>query len=281
MRVTLGGGASHGVTEAGALARLRKIAREHGITIDGYGGASVGGLLAILAAMGVDDEDIKDLFFHLLQRDRVLDWAFPDLEFGLCRWEVIPREIDRRLGPGLRFCDAKTALVVGVADVTDARMRYLSVRDTPHVLISEAARATSAFPGAAPIVPIPSLFPDITHGFSDAGNIDNVCDAVFDDPASPPRLAIRLVDSTPERMSMNDASYPHAMRALFRASRVATNLHKSKRSDGLNVDVEANGDGLDFSLTPTQLRTRYANGEAAMEARRDDIVRIFGATHAN
>jgi hypothetical protein len=276
IRRTLPGGASHAITIAGLVKASSAIAASLDLVVDGNAGASAGGVLALCESFGVPHDFQRAMIEELLQNNRVLDFAPPDLRFGLCRWEVIAEMCDRVFGKGARLGDASSAVVVGVTDVTLGGMRYLSKRDTPHVLVREAASATAAFPGAAGFIPIPSLTRNEWHRFSDSGVIDNTCDAVFDALDSPPRLGFRLVDPSPEVMRFDDGgSWPQGMAALFRASRVSANLVKSKRTDGLMIDVEAVGDGLDFSLTKTQLRTRHANGVAAVEARRNDIARVF------
>ncbi len=278
-RRTFSGGASHAITLVGAADESDAVAAEIGIEFDGNAGASAGAVIAACRSFGVDRKLVRSTVERLLQDNRVLDFAPPDLRFGLCRWEVIAEEVDRIFGTGARMGDATSALVVGVTDVTQGCMRYLSKRDTPHVLLREALAASSAFPGAAGFIPIPSLTGNAWHRYSDSGVIDNTCDAVFDDPASPPRLAFRLVDPSPTSFRFDDGgSWPQAMGALYRAARIAANLEKSKRRDGLMIDVEAVGDGLDFSLTKTQMRTRYAGGVAAVRARADDIARVFATT---
>lgn len=270
--VSLPGGASHAPTIAGAAAALDAIG-----DVLGWSGASAGAAMAALKAFGFTDDVALGLCFDLLRDNRVLDWELPDGDGGLCAWEVVPKLCDTIFGSKARLGDAVVPLVIAVSDLTNGRAVYLSKRDHPHVLLREALRASTAFPGVAPALSIPSLDANPRRRFTDGGEIDNTTDAVWDGQTHP-RVSVRLGGNN-DPIPIADGDYLALAGAHWRAMRVASNLLKSKRRDGFDVTVEEIGNGLDFSLTKTQIAVRYKTGHDDVMSRAPALLAKLGGGH--
>jgi len=268
------GGAGHALALAGADSALDELGPALG-----YAGVSAGALIAIARAFGIGHARLQAVLERLLQQDRLLDIAPLRLgDAGLCAWDVVPRTIDELLGRGVTMGEARVPLIVVVTDLDSGAPRYLSSQHTPRVLVSEAARATSAFPGIAPQLTIPSLgtamSPDIRL-HTDGGVTDNTADHVWDDRVAP-RVALRLVGSEPLRRVRHGEPIAQAL-ALFNALTFAPSTLKSRRLDGVVIDVPRVGDGLDFSLSTDEMRARWRAGHAAVMARAADVRASVGA----
>ena len=191
---------------------------------------------------------------------------------GLCAWDVIPKAVDKLIGPGRTFQQAALPLCVVASNLDTGTPRYLSSWLTPEVKVREAARATSAIPGVAPTVAIPSLgtslSPDIRL-HTDGGVVDNTTDAVFDDEPAP-RIALRLRGGN-DLVRVRHGDNVGQLLSIFRASTWAASRLKSTRSDGLVIDLPAHGSGFDFDLTPDDVRARWVAGYDAVMFRAPDI----------
>lgn len=265
------GGASHVIALAGADCALDDI------TVPlGYAGVSAGALVAIARAFDVSHAKLQAVLERLLVSDRVLDYAPFELgDGGICGWRVIPEAIDALLGPGATMGQAKHPLVVVVTDLDKGEPVYIDSRNAAHkeILVREVARATSAIPGVAPQVPIASwklglYTPGVTL-YSDGGVTDNTADHVFDDEEAP-RVALRLYADPP----VSRVRYGQPVRqafAVFKAILFAASRIKSRRRDGVVVDVPALGSGFDFSLTVDEQRARWRVGHDAVKARANDL----------
>lgn len=252
----LPGGASHVASIAGAASALDLHA-----DVLGWAGVSAGFLVAVMHAFG-KAEKLPGLLTTMLAANRVLD-VWPDGRLGLCEWKVIPTLVDEVLGRGVRLGDALTPLVGVVTSADTGQPVYLSKRDTPNVLVSEACRASSAIHPLAPFVPVPSLgtvmSPDVRL-FIDGGFTDNLPDHVFDHQIERTVSVALNVDES-SRVRPGDALAQCL--AVMRAVTFSQSQRKSRRHT-INVDIEAQGSGLDFDLTPTEVQARFARGAAAV-----------------
>lgn len=265
------GGASHVATIAGADAALAQL-----VDVAGVSGVSAGGLVAIARAFGVAAARTQALIEDMLQDSRVLDInPFRLGDGGVCAWEVIPKAVDKLIGPGRTFREAQHPLCVVATNLDTGGPRYLSSWLTPEVKVREAARATSAIPGIAPTVAIPSLgtslSPDIRL-HSDGGITDNTCDDVYDDEDEP-RIALRLIGGNDLVRVRHGDNIGMAM-AMFRAATWAPSRLKSTRKDGLVIDLPALGSGFNFDLTVDEIRARWRAGYDAVMARSKDIAAL-------
>jgi predicted acylesterase/phospholipase RssA len=253
--VALPGGASHVATIAGAAEAL-----DERVDVIGWAGVSAGFLVAALAAFG-ELHQMRHLLEKMLQKNRVLDIR-PDGKLGICAWEVIPALVDEIVGADARLSDAKVPLCGVVTSADTCSPMYLSSWATPNVLVRELARATSAIHPLAPFVPIPSLgterSPDIRL-FIDGGFTDNLPDHVFDARPSAPTISVSL--KAPDNLvRVREGDHIGQAVAVVGAVTFAQGRRKTRRSDGVVVDVDANGSGLDFDLSLEEIRHRVASG---------------------
>jgi hypothetical protein len=265
------GGASHVATLAGADAALASL-----VDFAGVSGVSAGGLVAVARAFNVAAARTQALIEDMLQDSRVLDInPFRLGDGGVCAWEVIPKAVDKLIGPGRTFQEAVHPLCVVATNLDTGGPRYLSSWLTPTVKVREAARATSAIPGIAPTVAIPSLgtslSPDIRL-HTDGGVTDNTCDDVFDDEKEP-RIALRLRGGNDLVRVRHGDNIGQAF-AVFRAATWAASRLKSTRKDGLVIDLPALGSGFNFDLTVDEIRARWRAGYDAVMARAGEIAAL-------
>lgn len=271
------GGASHVAAIAGADAALDVMSEPLG-----YAGVSAGALVAIARAFRVPSLKIQTTIEDLLQGNRVLDPApFEIGDGGIFGWHVVPRVIDAIIGPGRTMGAASLPLVVVVTDLDAARPVYVDSRNPAHkgLLVSEVARASSAIPGIAPQVAIPSwragaYSPGIKL-FTDGGVTDNTADHAFDFESAP-RIALRLVDDAPITRVRHGDPVTQAF-AVFRSMLFASSAMKSRRADGLVIDIPCLGSGFDFDLSVDFARARRSAAISAVARRADDVRALKGA----
>lgn len=271
------GGASHVVGLAAADEALDEVS-----TPLGYAGASAGALVAIARAFGVRHARIREAITALVQGNRVLDVSFVIGDGGIYGWNVIPAVVDSLVGKGKKLGEASKRLVVVVTDLDAGAPIYFDSANPAHanVLVSELARATSAIPGVAPQVRIPSfgagLYSPGIKLHADGGTCDNTADHVFDGEAAP-RIALRLVgpQELPTRVRYGDP-LTQAL-AVFRSVLWSSSQIKSRRIDGVVVDIPTVGSGFDFDVSVDEQKRRRDLATAAVKARRADIIALRSA----
>lgn len=252
----LPGGASHVATLEGVAEVV-----DSEFDVVAWGGVSAGFLVALMAAFGLLNKAPK-LLLDSLQENRVLDFGL-DGKVGLCRWEVIPRLVDEVLGVDARLGDSKVPLVGVVTSADTGKPVYLSSWSSPTAKCREVARASSALLPLAPMVTLPSLgtvlSPDVRL-YYDGGFTDNLPDHVFDHlPERTVSVSLRSEDSNRVR---SDDVVGQAL-SVMQAVTFAAGQRKSRRQDGILIDVDAVGSGLDFDLSPREVRSRINRGRAA------------------
>lgn len=258
------GGASHVATLAGALFRLAERR-----AVCGAAGVSAGAIVAAALAFGIPGGKVLELLCHLLSGNRVLDRQIggPFVDgWGLCQWNVIRDEVGKLLGPKTTLGDSPVPLVVVVSDAYFRVPRYLSKRDTPSVSVVDALGTSSQIWPLAPMRPIPTWASVVgNRRFFDGGFGDNFPDHVFDEKEEP-TVGLRLGGAPAEAVrldSLDDAAF-----AALETMTYAAQQSKTKRDDGLTVDVDTTGlgSGFDFDLSPEVTRARYARGVATIDA---------------
>lgn len=275
--LALPGAASHVATVAGFAIGVSRLVR-----IAMVAGVSAGALVAILVAFK-KIHLLPKLLEKWLQANRLLDMR-PDGAIGLCAWEVIPRIVDEVLGPNVTMGEAKLPLVIVVTDVDKAARgedptTYLTSWGTPHVLVREAAAATSALYPLARMVRIPSfgsaMSPDLRL-WMDGGFAKNLPDQVFDDqPQRGISLGLRpqpVTTGKTTRVGERDAV--DQAKAVLGALTAAADRPSTKRTDGLHLVATAHGSGLDFSLSPAEVRERISAGRKSAADNADAIRKL-------
>lgn len=244
-------GGGPGITYlAGAAAALDARCR-----VVGWSGASAGALVAAAKAFGVEDALILATISqalaggHLLRVD-----PLAMARGGVLDWEVLGRLVDKVIGPNKRMKDAKVPLVVAVTDLDRRRPYYIDRFTHPDVKVREAVMASSAFmAGVTPACHIPSLgtalSPDVRL-FADGGYTDNTVDGVWD-VMEAPRVLLRLAPNAEvQRVRPGDVAGIHG--AVLASALYAASQPKSRRADGLVVDVEG---GNDWDMRKAILQT--------------------------
>lgn len=254
--VSVAGGGPRGTYLAGTAAAVDKL-----LPVSGWSGASVGALIAALKAFGVSDASMLKAFQKFLD-GRFVALGGPDswARGGVLKWSAIDEACDEVLGHTAALGDARTALVVGVTDLDSGKPFYLSKDAHPKVLVKHALRASCAFMGGAtPACAIPTLgsrmSPDIRL-FADGGYTDNTVDHVFDHKIEP-RVLLKLAPNELKRVRFGDVAAIHG--AVFNALFYAQGLPKSRRSDGLVIEVPAAG-GWEFNKTADRVNEEYKTG---------------------
>lgn len=266
------GAGSHLMTELGFLAGLQQIA-----DVEAFSGTSAGGCNAVVGAFGVSLPKARRIVQPILQRNRVLDVnPISAVNLGLCAWQVVPRIVDELLGPKVELGAAGKRLILGVTDLDSGLPRYFdsSVEGHKKILVRDIVRVMTGIPVIAPMMSIPSwmvgTFTPSIQLHTDGGVSDNTVDHVFDDLAIP-RLAIRLKTTSMKVHRVRSGDPIGQALGLFGAMLTAASTLKSRRDDGVVVDVPAVGDGLNFDVSDDELDQRWSAGYTAARNARDAI----------
>jgi predicted acylesterase/phospholipase RssA len=227
----------------------------------GFAGVSGGAILATCGALGISSETIAKELTSMLD-GKLVRFSIEGLQRGgLLNWELIKQAIERIIGKKTTFGDSPLPLVICVTDLDTGSPRYLSKLQTPRVKLAEALQASTAFMAfATPAIQIPSigsqLSPDIRL-FCDGGWTDNTVDHVFDGKDLT-RISLRLKpDYEINRIQVGDPISIH--KAVMRAALYAQSLRKSKRLDGINVDIPVRNN-WDFSKNASQVESNWNQG---------------------
>lgn len=256
-------GGGPGITYlAGAAAALDAMAK-----VKGWSGASAGAMLAAAKAFRVPDEDILAVLVSALNGSLIKPDITSVARGGVLDWERVGEYVDKMIGKGARMRDATVDLVICVTDLDRRRPMYLSKRDHPDVKVREAVMASSAFMAmVTPACRIPSLgsalSPDVRL-FVDGGWTDNTVDSVWDGKDHP-RVLLRLPPSDDvRRVRVGDITGIHG--AVLQSALWAASLPKSRRSDGVVVDVDGSND-WDFTKVPDVIDTEWGRGYDSAKA---------------
>jgi predicted acylesterase/phospholipase RssA len=246
---------------AGAASSLAARAR-----VLGWAGASAGALVAACKAFAVADETIVRILVEVLSTGRVLNPGLGNIpRGGIFDLDTVGAIVDANIGKGARLGDASVPLVVCVTDLDRARPVYLGKATTPRVKVREALIASSSFMcGVTPAATIPSLGTELSPDvrlWGDGGLTDNTVDGVWDGLRDP-RVALRLArhdgDTQPHER-IRDGDVPKILAALPRALMWGASTWKSRRMDGLDVEVDGVND-WSFKKTETRILGEWADG---------------------
>lgn len=266
--VVLSGGASHVATLAGALYQAAAL-----FDVATVGGTSAGALASIGYAFGRTADEVFAVLLDLLQNDRVLDrsvFAMTARGGGLCHWDRVREAIRKLVGKGARMRDAKVPLFVVVTDGYTRRPVVISSWDpaTRDVLVEDAGTTTAAIWPLAKMQTIP----DLGRGnrlYFDGGFTMNypvkVCETHAD-----PTVGLRIDpdldgDGEPDVEPIRDVVA--AAKAVAESALYGSNEPNMTRADFVDVRVHGIGSGFDFSLTPEEIRARWACGRDTVKKR--------------
>jgi len=238
----------------------------------GWSGASAGSIVAACKAFGLPDEVIVAMLVDVLESGQNLALSPASVpRGGLFSLDIIGDLVDTHVGKGARLGDATSGLVVCVTDLDRARPVYLSKHSTPRIVVREAVIASSSFMcGVVPAAVIPSigteLSPDIRL-YGDGGLTDNTVDSVWDHKPEP-RVSVRLGEAPMDPAGrIRPGDVPAILSAIPRALLWAPSQRKSRRTDGLDVDIDAVNDWA-FRKNKQRVEREWSTGY--------DTVRLCG-----
>lgn len=151
-----GGGAIRGAGHVGAL----KAFEELGINFSGYGGSSVGSIVASLKAVGYTFDELADIFLSVnFELFRDISFGF-NTKFALSKGEVFldwfreliekkyyGDEYEKGKNPPVTFKDVKEDLYIISTNMKDFSCCEFSIYETPDFEIAMAVRISCCAPG--------------------------------------------------------------------------------------------------------------------------------------
>jgi hypothetical protein len=231
----------------------------------GNAGVSAGAFVAAKNSFNVDNKHFLDCLKDIFSGQVFRLSADSFQRGGILDWNVLGEAVDKLIGKGATLGDAFKPLVIGATNLDRGEPIYFSKKYTPKVLVREALMASSSFMGLiTPAIQVPSfgtvLSPDIRL-FSDGGWTDNTCDHAWDQAYSAGRIFVRLKsDNSVHRVRKGDVLGIHS--AVFRSSLYAANLIKSRRNDGIIIDLPF-ANKWDFLKSPDQVENEFSQGYGA------------------
>lgn len=196
--LVLGGGGLKGLAHIGVL----KVLASHGIVPDEYVGASVGSIVAALAASGLRPEEIERIALAIRKSD-ILDFDWKGLLIRRGRVRSLYRGVAlrswlRRVLPVTRFSElAKPAYFTSV-DMNTSEPIVWGGPDSADISLQECLAASCAIPGFYPPVEIGrrhyfdgTLVDTLPVSAATAGPSDLILAVYLDEIESSPRLAIQ------------------------------------------------------------------------------------------
>lgn len=256
------GGATHIVGLAAALyASHRRIPAKRVV------GCSAGGYAGAALCMGIAPEKVQRVLDWILQKDRALDGNVFNLakHFGYARGEML-REAAFKLVGDATLGETHIPLGVYVSDYNEPENGpvLLSSWTTPDVLVVDAVVPG----GALPLAIQPQRIPSYTRGnrlFGDGGTGRNFPLDALDDHARPTiGIRVKPAKADPVTNAVRAWGWKAFIRSLVAQLMWASNhAHNTSKCAHHIIDVEATGDGLDFSLTPAEIDRRWKEGHDA------------------
>jgi predicted acylesterase/phospholipase RssA len=225
-------------------------------------GASGGAAKAAHIAFGGDPDQFMALVSEALQGNRLLDASIAIGDGGVfggrVLWDLLHDVFGART-----MGEAAIPLVIGATRLGRGPV-YVTRSTHPRARVARVLHKSMSVPGVFPFAEEPDIGPGL---YTDLGVSDNTVDAAFDRSAFP-RLAPRLLggDITPRLGDHMSLAVGLVQSMLWQSSQI-----KSRRKDGLIVDVHAIGSAFDFDLSPAEGVRRYQSGYSAALAARDRI----------
>lgn len=260
-------------THIGTVAGFADAVNGHGSTppiadVVAASGASGGAMKAAHIAFGGDPVQFNALLSEVLQGNRLLDPSAAIGDGGIFGGRVLWNLLHDVFGERT-MGEAAIPLTIVVTRL-GAGPLYVSRKTHPRARVARVCFRSGAVPGVFPFGEEPEICPGL---LTDGGVTDNTADAVFD-RGNVPRLAPRLV-AVPAAPRLGDhmsLAVGLVESMLWQSSQI-----KSRRTDGVVVDVPALGSGFDFDLSPDEQARRYGSGYAAARAATPRILAMKGA----
>ena len=261
--VVLSGGGARGLAHIGALAALS----EAGFDIDRIGGCSIGALIAGMAALGLDADQIRDRCHDELVRSKPFnDWTLPRV--ALIRSRKAERMLQRIFGE-LQVEELPRPFFTVSADLVSSSA---VVHRTGSLV--EAVSASMSIPGLAP----PRARGP--HLLIDGGVLNNLPVDLMHESREGPVVAIDVVRRLELEGIASARRLPPIMETMTRAT-VLGSVERAERNRALAalvISPDLRGVGLrQFSVLDQAIAAGRA---AAEEALREDGDALRASLHA-
>lgn len=257
----VGGGGNKIIPLAAALYEMTAIVPAARIV-----GTSAGGASSVARGMGISFEQLLSCFDHLFARKRILDGDMLTAPFrlGYARGEQLRKTIHKIIG-NRTLGEAKIpcGVVVGDHYTPEDGPKVLSSWGTPDVLAVDAVVATIAIP----VVFQPQEIRGLGLGnrkFCDGGGLKNFPLNVLDDEPGRPTIGIRVRPRKGDAAENPVRDWGSLGRSLFEMWMWNSNhAHMTSKSRSMIVDINNEGDGLDFDMSPKEIRAMAYEGVTA------------------
>ncbi len=269
--LVLSGSGTLAPCHVGAVARLY----EAGFCVRRVAGTSGGAIVAAAIAHKFDVDKMLNLSRRLLQNDMLLDaqatwyrpWGFFN-GYGINRFDVAHKAFAKEI-PG-RMEDASIEWGVFCVDLEVARPIFISSRRHGHVHSADAVIASSSIPVFARMREVRGM----RGAFVDGGAATNFGIGVFDDEPERPTIGIRFRPKPIDRSRIRSlVGFGRSLASVLMDNANRTHISTKRYADV--IEIESDGDGLDFDLSLDEVNDRFAEGYDAADAwltRRDEVI---------
>lgn len=227
-------------------------------------GTSGGAIMAAGIAAGWDTRRMMDLAHELLRDNKVLDpqaswwrpWGFLR-GYGIHAFDEA-HALLRRYLPG-KMEDASMEWGVFVLDLETRRPVFISSRVHGHVPTADAVLASASIPLFARMRSIPGM---PGNAYVDGGAATNFGMGVWDDVPLRRTVGVRFSPGQTARRKVTSLlRFGQALAEVLIENAGRTYVSKKKYANV--IEVRSDGNGLDFDLSPEEVRDRFREGEAA------------------
>lgn len=239
----------------GAVHRLSAVYRVRRVA-----GTSGGAIVAAALAHGMDTDEML-----LLCRELFAEGILDRRPFGLLRdgwglhaFDRVHAFAQRHL-PGSM---SKAELTWGafVVDVETRKPVWLNSRRHGNLSTADVVTASASIPffaRARPIQGLPGLF-------IDGGVSANFALGVWDDLPDRPTIGVRFRGGGARRTVDSLPAFVRSVVGTLIDNANRTHISKKRYADVIEIDSD--GDGMDFGLSPADIERRYEEGRAAADA---------------
>lgn len=238
-----------------------------GFEVKRVAGTSGGAIMAAGIAAGWDVRAMMDLANELLRDNKLLDpqvtwwkpWGF-FRGYGIHAFDEAYKLMARHL-PG-KMESGKIEWGVFVLDLETRGPTFVSSRLHGHVPIADAVLASASIPVFARMRPIPGL---PGKAYVDGGAATNFGMGVWDDEPNRRTIGVRFKGSSNKQRTRVRSvfDFGNALAASLIAN--ANNTYVSKKRYANVIEIRSDGSGLDFDLSPEDIRKRFREGKAAAQ----------------
>lgn len=225
---------------------------KHFDEIQEISGSSAGSIVGLLIALGLTQEEIKDLLFKLDFKSLIkLNIKSFIKNFGFISWENFKNLFVETFGSDIKFKDLKKKLYVSVYCVETNRIEYLSVDTHPEMNVVDACCMSCS---------IPFLFESCVYNklhYIDAGVVEEFPSVPFIGKPKEEIIVVRLnfVDNQTKFEITNIIEY-----VLKTTQNILDNRHTNLFGfNQISIDIDYN-DSVDFYMNDSKKLQLYMKG---------------------